>query len=371
VLVAMLLSSVLTAARPAPPVVHAAPVQDSPVLVTIAARPHTRRLVCAVDRRRAKTCKRTTRLRLAAGKHAIAVWAVGRGGRVSTKRRVTVVVPKPAPPAVAIGGDPVGIAASGSTLWVSGGSAGSVARVDTASRTVTARITVGGQLGGIAATQAAVWVSSFGGGSVARIDPATNAVVARVAVGGRPTSIAGDGSGAVWVGNLDGWASRIDPATNRVTAQVRLASGASTLLPLGNLLWTGLQGGSLVSIDLAAAALTGAAIDVAPDVDAIVSTPPGLWVSTFDGTAARVDPASRAVTRRVTLPGRGSGIAYASGVVWVSVFDGTYVVQLAAATGSLVGAVHTGSRPRESLVVGNALWVLDEGSGKLTPIPLA
>jgi YVTN family beta-propeller protein len=357
-------------AVPAPPVVHAASVQDSPIVVRIAPRPRTRSLVCAVDRRRARPCKRTTRFGLAAGKHTVLVWAVGRGGRASTKRRVTVVVPKPAPAAVAIGGDPVGIAASGSTLWVSAGSAGSVIRVDTASRTVTARIPVGGQLGGIAATQTGVWVSSFGGGSVARIDPATNAVVARVAVGGRPTSIAGDGSGAVWVGNLDGWASRIDPATDRVTAQVPLASGASTLLPLGSLLWGGLQDGSLVSIDPAAAVLTGAPIKVAPDVDAIAGTPSGLWVSTFDGTAARVDPASRAVARRVTLPGPGSGITYANGLVWVSIFDRTYVVQLAAATGALVGAVHTGSRPRESVVVGNVLWVLDEGSGKLTPIPL-
>ena len=152
---------------------------------------------------------------------------------------------------------------------------------------------------------------------------------------------------------------------------MNLASGASTFLTLGNLLWVGLQDGSLVSIDPVAAGLTGGAIDVAPDVDAMVSTPSGLWVSTFDGTAARVDLAGGAVTRRVALPGSGSGIAFAGGHVWVSVYDRALAVELNPATGALLGAIHTGGRPRESVVVGNLLWVLDEGAGKLTPVPPA
>ena len=34
------------------------------------------------------------------------------------------------------------------------------------------------------------------------------------------------------------------------------------------------------------------------------------------------------------------------------------------------GATDTGGRPRESVVAANAVWVLDESSGGLTPIPL-
>lgn len=362
-----LLSLVL--AGPAPRV-SAAPVQDSPVVVRIVAQPGTHRLVCAVDRRRPRTCARRTKLKLAPGRHTVDVWAIGRRGRASAKRRVGVIVPQRAPRSVSVGGQPVGIAAVGSTLWVSDGSGGNVVQVDAATRQVTARVPVGGQLGGIAATASAVWVSAFDSGQLVRIDPASRTVVARVQVGGQPTSIAFDASGAVWVGNLDGSVARVDPATNHVTAVVALPSGASTLLARGDLIWIGLQSGQLVSLAPASAALTGQAVRVAPDVDAIADTPAGLWVSTFDGVAARIDPASRAVQRRVRLPGRGGGIAYANGAVWVSVYDRRVAIELDPQTGALLGAVHTGGQPRESVVAAGALWIVDQAAGALTPLTL-
>jgi streptogramin lyase len=371
VLVALLLSAALAAgAKPAPPAVSAPPVQDSPVIVRITPHGRVRRLVCAVDRRRARTCTRTTRLRLSAGRHTIVAWSVGRNGRASPRRKVTVVVPSSAPAAVDVGGTPAGIAAAGPAIWVSGGFSGEVVRVDSVTRQVTARVQVGGQLGGVLAATA-VWVSVFDGGEVARIDPATNHVVGRTAVGGQPTSIALDAYGRVWVGNLDGYASRIDPATGQVTATVNFPyTGVSTLLQVGGLLWAGLEDGSLVSIDPSTAELQGSPIPVGSDVDALVNTPSGLWASTFNGRAARIDLSGRAVVRRVKLPGKGSGVALADGRIWVSLFDRRLVVQLDPVTGALLGAVHTGALPRESVVVGGALWVADQGVGKLTPIPL-
>jgi YVTN family beta-propeller protein len=354
----------LLAAGPAPKVT-AAPVQDSPVVVHIAASGTVR---CSVDGHRARTCRRTTRLHLAPGLHSIAAWTVSLRGRASAKRRVRIVVPKPAPGRVVVGGQPVGIAAVGSTLWVSGGSSGEVVRVDAASRRVTGRVSVGGQLGGIAADASAVWVSAFDDGRLVKIDPATNTVVARIAVGGQPTSIA-FGGGSVWVGNLDGTLARVDPASGVVTGHVALPSGASTLLSVDNEIWVGLQDGTLVTLDPAAGRLTGSAVRVAADVDALVDTPAGLWASTFGGIAARIDPVARRVTKRVTLPGRGSGIGFAGGRVWASAYDRRLVLALAPATGRRLAAVHTASQPRESLAVGSTLWVVDQGAGALTPVP--
>lgn len=272
--------------------------------------------------------------------------------------------PKP----VAVGGQPVGIAAAGTDIWVSDGSGGNAVRVDAGGHQVTARVAIGGELGGIAAAASAVWVSVFDGGQVVRIDPATNAVVARVTIGGQPTSIAADAAGQVWVGNLNGTVERIDPATNLDAATVRLPSGASTLLPVGNLLWIGMQNGSLVSLDPVTGALTGSAIEVAPDVDALASTPNGLWASTFDGTAALIDPDARRVVRRVRLPGRGSGIASAGGRVWVTVYDRRYVLALDPATGAFLAAVHAGVQPRDSVGAGSTLWVCDQLSGTVVPV---
>jgi len=364
--IAVALASFALAAPP--PRISLDPVQDSPVVVRLASRPRTRRLVCSVDGGRPRTCGRTTRLRLSPGRHTVSAWGVMRGGRSSRRARAVVVATQREPKTVAVGGQPVGISAYGNAIWVSDGSGGNAVRVDTDTRQVTARVAIGGQLGGIAATGAAVWVSVFDGGRVVRADPATNAVVARVGVGGQPTSIAVDAGGQIWVGNLDGSAKRIDPATNLVTTTVGLPSGASTLLPVENVIWIGLQNGSLVSLDPATAALTGSAVHVAPDVDALVSTPNGLWASTFGGTAALVDTGSRRVVRRVRLPGQGSGIAYAGGQVWVSVYDRRYALALDPATGAFLAAVHAGVQPRDSLVVGSTLWVLDQLTGALVPI---
>lgn len=357
----------LVLAAPAPRVT-AAPVQDSPAVVHVTPHGKVRRLRCAVDAGRPRTCGRTTRLRLAPGRHTVVAWAVLRSGRATAKRRVGIVVARREPAPVGVGGQPVGIAASGSAVWVSGGSSGEVVRVDAGMHAVTGRVAIGGQLGGIAATASAVWVSVFDAGQLVRIDPVTDTVVARIAVGGQPTSIAVDPAGKVWVGNLDGHAARIDPATNRVTASVALPSGASTLLTLGSLIWIGLQDGSLVSLDPATAALTGAAIRVAPDVDAIVDTATGLWASTFDGVAARVDLAARRVTRRVRLPGNGGGIAFANGRVWVSVYDRGYTLALDPASGAFTAAVHACPQPRDSIAVGSTVWVVDQG-GAIVPVP--
>jgi YVTN family beta-propeller protein len=291
-----------------------------------------------------------------------------RRGGPSRKARAAVVVAQPEPRAVDVGGEPVGIAAAGSAIWISGGSSGEAVRLDPDSRQVTARVPVGRQLGGIAATDTAVWVSIYDDGQVVRIDPATGAVVARIAVGGQPTSIAFDPAGQVWAGNLDGSVERIDPTTDTVAARVQLTSGASTLLPLRNLIWIGLQSGGLVSLDPATGALSGSSISVAPDVDALAPTPSGLWASTFGGTAALVDTTARRIVRRVPLPGHGSGISYAGGRVWVTVYDRRYVLALDPASGRFVAAAHAGLRPRESVLVGSTLWVLDQSGGAVVPV---
>lgn len=360
---ALVLALGLAAHRPAPPHVSAARFQDSPVVLHIRAKKGAR-LRCSVDRHAPRPCTRRTKLKLSAGAYSIAVWAVAHG-RASRKRQVQVVVPTPAPAAVRVGGTPVAIAAAAQDLWVS--TSGDAVEVDATTHRVTARITVGGSLGGVAASGPNVWVSVFDGGQVAHI--ANGAVVGRTNVGGQPTAVA-LAAGSVWVGNQNGWVNRIDPATGHVLATLHLLSGDSTLLLVGKLLWAGLQDGSLVSIDPATNAVTGSTVHVAPDLDALVDTPQGLWASTFAGVAASIDAVSRKVLHRVHLPSRGGGIAYGGGFVWFSMYDSGLVAELSPFSGSVVGAVHTGLQPRDSLVVGQTLWVVDQGAGKLTPIPV-
>ncbi len=356
-------------AAPPPPIVRGASIQDSPVALSIAPRAGTKRLTCRVDSGRAKPCARNATFRLAPGRHTVRVFAVDVRGHAGKPRTMTVVVPRPAPPAIRVGGEPVGIAAGiDGRIWVSGGSSGDVTAIDATTRRVAATVHVGGQLGGIATATHAVWVSVFDGGSVVRIDPAGNTVVQRIAVGGQPTAILQESTGPLWVGNLAGYVTRLDFADT--VKHFLLPSGVSTLLGTPNLIWAGLQNGSAVAFDRATTGLNGSPVSVAPDIDAIADSPSGLWVSTFGGTAALIDRSTRAVEHRVKLPSRGSGISSANGSVWVSAYDSGLVVELDEKTGVLLGAVHTGAEPRESIVAGNTLWVVNQADGTVTPIPI-
>lgn len=51
-------------------------------------------------------------------------------------------------------------------------------------------------------------------------------------------------------------------------------------------------------------------------------------------------------------------------------YDSGLVAELDPFSGKVMGAVHTGAEPRDSVVVGQTLWVVDQGSGKLTPVPV-
>ena len=363
------LAAVAALAQPPAPRVLAAQIQSSPVSVTVLPARGTRRLVCAGDGRAPRVCGRAPTFRLAPGRHTVSVRAVDRRGRRSAARSVTVVVPLPAPKAVPVGGQPVGIAALGSELWVSGGGSGDLVRLDTRSRRVLATVRVGGQLGSVAATPTAVWASVFGSGQLVAIDPARDAVAERIPLGGRPTGVAVTPDGAVWVGNLDGYLSRLDPATGQV-ARLPMPAGVSTAIAARGLLWVGLQDGSVVAVDPATSRASGPPAHVARDVVALVDPLAGIWVTTFGGQAALVDPATRAVSRRRALPRQGSGIALGGGSVWASAYGAGLVVRLDASTGALLGAVRTGAGPRESVVVGGTLWVCDQSDGAVTPSPL-
>jgi YVTN family beta-propeller protein len=113
------------------------------------------------------------------------------------------------------------VAVGDGSVWVtSGGSPGSVARVDPTVDAVLATITVGNNPGAIAASTDAVWVANREDGTVSRIDPATNRQSSAITVGAGPAGVA-LGRGAVWVANeLGGTISKIDPASGNVSKPI-------------------------------------------------------------------------------------------------------------------------------------------------------
>jgi streptogramin lyase len=116
--------------------------------------------------------------------------------------------------AIGLGGAPTGAAFGAGSFWVSVDNS-TLARIDPASRQVTATVRLDGQHlpGAVVVGEGAVWVFA-GGGLLQRIDPASNQVVHTISVGpeGVDSGRLATGAGAVWLSDAQAHTLiRIDP----------------------------------------------------------------------------------------------------------------------------------------------------------------
>ncbi len=128
---------------------------------------------------------------------------------------------------VEIGGQPVRLAASTESIWVSDLAGNRVVEIDIESVTVVAVTQIDGGPLGIAVDEDGVWVALNTAGALVRLDPATGEVADRVELGGTPFAVS-LGADAVWVTVLaTDELVRIDPV--RLTADLRLSVGAQPI----------------------------------------------------------------------------------------------------------------------------------------------
>jgi YVTN family beta-propeller protein len=141
---------------------------------------------------------------------------------------------------------PSAIASGAGGVWVADDSNNTVTRVDPAgASSVTATTPVGRGPSAVAVGEGAVWVANTDDNTVARIDPQTAAVSETIQVGHRPTGVAA-GDGAVWVANsLSGTVSRIDPETNQVEATVEVGEAPQRVTVAHDLVWVTVQAGAV------------------------------------------------------------------------------------------------------------------------------
>jgi DNA-binding beta-propeller fold protein YncE len=112
------------------------------------------------------------------------------------------------------------IAVGDGAVWVTGRSAGVLARLDPASGSVTP-INVGNAPAAVAAAPGAVWVANSQDATVSRIDPVRNRGVGAIPVGEGPSGIAVAPGDMGWVSNaLSGTLSKIDPRSGDVVRSV-------------------------------------------------------------------------------------------------------------------------------------------------------
>ncbi len=122
-----------------------------------------------------------------------AVWVTG--GDANT---VTRIDPTGLLTPIAVGHDPSGIAVGADGVWVADTLDNAVVRIDPATRAVTTTIPVGRSPAGVAVGDSAVWVANSGDGTVTRIDPSGRRQPVQITVGGSPQGVVVE-HGRVWV----------------------------------------------------------------------------------------------------------------------------------------------------------------------------
>jgi len=268
-----------------------------------------------------------------------------------------------------VGAGPTGVTYGAGSLWTANYGTDTVSRVDPVHQKVVKTIELGNKPFAIAFAAGSVWVGDFDAAYVYRIDPATNKSIAAIPVGSNVAAIAQAPDGNLWVSEYDGGAvDRIDPSTNTVTVHAVVGGSADKIAFASNKVWVTNNDGYVTPVSRSGA--VGKAIKIGGhDVDAIVATPRGLWVTTFSGVLALIDSVHAKVARRVSLGGAGNGIAYFKRRLYVSKYSAGKVLQLDAKTGRTLARISVGSQPRDLVAVGANLWVVEQGSSDVRRLP--
>jgi hypothetical protein len=272
--------------------------------------------------------------------------------------------------------------------------------------TVTATIPIDAAVISVTVADNAVWAVTDDRRLV-RVDPATNAIMATIALPDQsewPEDNVAYGHGSVWVPvaspdtvdqpELDGLL-RIDPATNKIVARIHIGQSPEGIAITQNAVWTANHRAEWVSGAPAATGkydasrvdpssnteTTRVLVEARPTEGAsrdywccgpssITAAAGGLWLtdpqSFGNGLVIRVDPATNAVTARISFENTKAvacgQIVGDDAAIWVeSSCDDTYVAHIDPQTNTIAAAIDTGN-PTTGIALGfGSVWVTAAG----------
>jgi YVTN family beta-propeller protein len=201
-----------------------------------------------------------------------------------------------------------------------------VARIDPATRKVTAKIGVGKDPVAVAVGEGSAWVANEGDNTVSRIDPATGKVTS-IAVGREPRAIV-VGDEGIWVTNhLDDSVQQIDPATNRVVATVELGHRPGDVALGESGVWVAGSGGTftgtLLRLDPTTARVAASIEFSIPSgpIEERLSVAVGagsVWVASGAGRLWQFDPASMKLQRSISVERPVTDLLFQGDTLWAA-----------------------------------------------------
>ncbi len=270
---------------------------------------------------------------------------------------------------IAVGQQPVGIAAGEGGVWVANRQDDSVSLIapgSDASNEV--NLEVGHRPEGIAVGQGGVWVADQSS-TVTRLDPQSGATEATIQVGAGPRGIA-TGDGEVWVTNsLSDDVSRIDSIENVVTGTFDVGSEPHGIAIGAGAVWvTNRNGGTVSRLPLNSDA-ADAPIRVGANPKGIAVAGDSVWVANTDGgTVSRIGVQSLEEDDVIDVGVEPRGVVAAFGYVWVVVGSENEVVQIDPDTGKVVDRLAVGTSPDGITADDEAVWVAVGGDHEVRPI---
>ena len=240
-------------------------------------------------------------------------------------------------------------------------------------------------VGSVAFGAGSVWVVTDKG-TLLRIDPRTNRVVGaptRYGPAGKLQHVTvAVGNGSVWVAQEStGTLTRVDPGSGRVTARRRLGGALSGLaVAAGHVAVTrtaagadGIASSRLQLLDPGTLRPVGPGVRVGRQPWRVTAAPGRIWVTAFDGTVARLDTRTGAVTRmRAASTGIAAGLR--GGRPWITDYFGQTVTPVHADALALPATFARVAHPAAMAVTRDAVWTVSitgddpSGPGRLVRI---
>jgi streptogramin lyase len=177
-----------------------------------------------------------------------------------------------------------------------------------------------------------VWISNGPKNNVTRINPATNRIVETIAVGADPCSGLAAGFGTVWVPSCGSkTVSRIDLKTGKIVSSFPTTIAHS---------------------------------------EAGVAVGAGSFWMMIDaqGTLARVDPATNAISARITVPPGSFAVAFGDDAVWITSTTQNLLTRVDPRTNAVTHRIAVGQEPRFLTVGEGAVWTLNQGDGTISRV---
>ena len=207
-----------------------------------------------------------------------------------------------------------------------------------------------------------VWLGSEATGEILRVDPATGEIIGMVQVN-EPTTEeydlwpASDGT-SVWAAGRDDRALvQIEISSLAVTNRFPIEAVPYRIAPVGSVVWlTDFDGGRVLQVN----AQTGTVISTTPlnDATGIAVTPDAVWVATYIGQLARIDPTNGRVADTFEIAGNATDVQAVGDALWISGIHGRRLERLDPELGVVVAWT---DRVRAVAFVDGEPWATVEG----------